>query len=147
MGEIAYPFINFYKNIVKHTAHTIVSWPNPKQWLMILCLLIGSLGWKYFYPIFYIGCNLLSILISKLTYASKCEPGITYLYNSVEVVWLVNGGNWFRNPSPILHSKAGFIAQGNIHVPERLILGLSSANGRCRYKITPSLIGWAQAYN
>ena len=24
-----------YKNIVRHTAHTIVSWPNPKQWLMI----------------------------------------------------------------------------------------------------------------
>ena len=24
------------KNIVRHTAHTIVSWPNPKQWLMIL---------------------------------------------------------------------------------------------------------------
>ena len=23
------------KNIVKHTAHTIVSWPNPKQWLMV----------------------------------------------------------------------------------------------------------------
>ena len=23
------------KNIVRHTAHTIVSWPNPKQWLMI----------------------------------------------------------------------------------------------------------------
>ena len=22
------------KNIVRHTAHTIVSWPNPKQWLM-----------------------------------------------------------------------------------------------------------------
>ena len=25
----------WYKNIVSHTAHTIVSWPNPKQWLMI----------------------------------------------------------------------------------------------------------------
>ena len=24
-----------HKNIVRHTAHTIVSWPNPKQWLMI----------------------------------------------------------------------------------------------------------------
>ena len=24
-----------YKNIVRHTAHAIVSWPNPKQWLMI----------------------------------------------------------------------------------------------------------------
>ena len=24
-----------FKNIVKHTVHTIVSWPNPKQWLMI----------------------------------------------------------------------------------------------------------------
>ena len=23
------------KNIVRHTAHTIVSWPNPKQWLKI----------------------------------------------------------------------------------------------------------------
>ena len=23
------------KNIVRHTTHTIVSWPNPKQWLMI----------------------------------------------------------------------------------------------------------------
>ena len=27
--------ICIYKNIVRHTAHTIVSWPNPKQWLMI----------------------------------------------------------------------------------------------------------------
>ena len=27
------PLMN--KNIVRHTAHTIVSWPNPKQWLMI----------------------------------------------------------------------------------------------------------------
>ena len=26
---------NTDKNIVRHTAHTIVSWPNPKQWLMI----------------------------------------------------------------------------------------------------------------
>ena len=25
----------YNKNIVRHTAHTIVSWPNPKQWLMI----------------------------------------------------------------------------------------------------------------
>ena len=24
-----------HKNIVRYTAHTIVSWPNPKQWLMI----------------------------------------------------------------------------------------------------------------
>ena len=23
-----------HKNIVRHTAHTIVSWPNPKQWLV-----------------------------------------------------------------------------------------------------------------
>ena len=27
--------LRHYKNIVRHTAHTIVSWPNPKQWLMI----------------------------------------------------------------------------------------------------------------
>ena len=26
---------NYLKNIVRHTAHTIVSWPNPKQWLTI----------------------------------------------------------------------------------------------------------------
>ena len=24
-----------HKNIVRHTAHTIVPWPNPKQWFMI----------------------------------------------------------------------------------------------------------------
>ena len=24
-----------HENIVRHTAHSIVSWPNPKQWLMI----------------------------------------------------------------------------------------------------------------
>ena len=23
-----------YKNIERHTAHTIVSWPNPKQWVI-----------------------------------------------------------------------------------------------------------------
>ena len=28
-----------------------------------------------------------------------------------------------------------------------LILGLLSANGRRCYKVTPSLIGWAQTYN
>ena len=29
------PRFSSHKNIVRHTAHTIVSWPNPKQWLMI----------------------------------------------------------------------------------------------------------------
>ena len=30
------PWMQFiHKNIVRHTAHTIVSWPNPKQWLTI----------------------------------------------------------------------------------------------------------------
>ena len=28
-------FVYFYKNIEKHTAHTIVSWPNPKQWMIV----------------------------------------------------------------------------------------------------------------
>ena len=28
-----------------------------------------------------------------------------------------------------------------------MILGLHPANERRRYKVTPSLIGWAQAYN
>ena len=27
--------ITFQKNIERHTAHTIVSWPNPKQWLIV----------------------------------------------------------------------------------------------------------------
>ena len=26
---------NVHKNIEKHTAHTIVSWPNPKQWVIV----------------------------------------------------------------------------------------------------------------
>ena len=25
----------FYKNIERHTTHTIVSWPNPKQWIIV----------------------------------------------------------------------------------------------------------------
>ena len=25
----------FHKNIERHTAHTIVSWPNPKQWVIV----------------------------------------------------------------------------------------------------------------
>ena len=25
----------FFKNIERHTAHTIVSWPNPKQWVLV----------------------------------------------------------------------------------------------------------------
>ena len=31
----SYDRFMYNKNIVRHTAHTIVSWPNPKQWLMI----------------------------------------------------------------------------------------------------------------
>ena len=30
-----FSMVHSHKNIVRHTAHTIVSWPNPKQWLMI----------------------------------------------------------------------------------------------------------------
>ena len=26
---------NVYKNIKRHTLHTIVSWPNPKQWIIV----------------------------------------------------------------------------------------------------------------
>ena len=33
--QLQIPQSHYYKNIVRHTAHTIVSWPNPKQWLMI----------------------------------------------------------------------------------------------------------------
>ena len=29
------PLIDIWKNIEKHTAHTIVSWPNPKQWVIV----------------------------------------------------------------------------------------------------------------
>ena len=25
----------FYKNLERHTVHTIVSWPNPKQWIIV----------------------------------------------------------------------------------------------------------------
>ena len=27
--------VGWYKNIEKHTAHTIVSWPNPKHWVIV----------------------------------------------------------------------------------------------------------------
>ena len=27
--------LHCYKNIERHTAHTIVSWPNPKQWIIV----------------------------------------------------------------------------------------------------------------
>ena len=27
--------VNLHKNIERHTAHTIVSWPNPKQWVIV----------------------------------------------------------------------------------------------------------------
>ena len=27
--------LSFHKNIKRHTAHTIVSWPNPKQWIIV----------------------------------------------------------------------------------------------------------------
>ena len=32
----------------------------------------------------------------------------------------------------------------NSHATAGLILGLHPANERCRYKVTPSLTGWAQ---
>ena len=28
-------FQHSYKNIERHTAHTVVSWPNPKQWVIV----------------------------------------------------------------------------------------------------------------
>ena len=28
-------FIGYYKNTERHTVHTIVSWPNPKQWVTV----------------------------------------------------------------------------------------------------------------
>ena len=34
--------------------------------------------------------------------------------------------------------------QKEMMAPARLILGLGPANERSRYKVTPSLIGWAQ---
>ena len=27
--------VSFFKNTKRHTAHTIVSWPNPKQWVIV----------------------------------------------------------------------------------------------------------------
>ena len=35
MDDINQEIIVPHKNLVRHTAHTIVSWPNPQQWLMI----------------------------------------------------------------------------------------------------------------
>ena len=33
--RIAHIGITHHKNIERHTAHTIVSWPNPKQWVIV----------------------------------------------------------------------------------------------------------------
>ena len=47
----------------------------------------------------------------------------------------LTGGKWLKPVTNELHGNTG------------LILGLRSANERGLYKVTPSLIGWAQTYN
>ena len=49
---------------------------------------------------------------------------------------------WIAIENPL--GKRGPTAQNN---PTGLILGLRPANERRRYKVTPSLIGWAQTQN
>ena len=44
----------------------------------------------------------------------------------------------------VLHSAIDMHYSAQI---TRLILGLCPANERCRYKVTLSLIGWAQTWN
>ena len=45
------------------------------------------------------------------------------------------------------HMHAYVRAHKHTHIYTGLILGLCPANERRRYKVTPSLIGWAQTYN
>ena len=35
-GMYHWLYIWLHKNIERHTAHTIVSWPNPKQWVIVM---------------------------------------------------------------------------------------------------------------
>ena len=58
---------------------------------------------------------------------------------------------WIDSKSPLVHTMAWWLTSGNplpewilIKIPDTgLILGLCPANERRRYKVTPSLIGWA----
>ena len=44
-------FNNILKNIERHAAHTIVSWPNPKQWVIVLIGLCACYLFHFFWDI------------------------------------------------------------------------------------------------
>ena len=82
----------FHKNIERHTAHTIVSWPNPKQWVIVHVryLLSFSLMYPNSMAMRRCCCNLKLIIFTYQGWISCAFPVSLHLNATRPCWWLVN---------------------------------------------------------
>ena len=93
-----------HKTIERHTAHTIVSWPNPKPWQMghtsdlmmilkrsthILTIIIRELGKLNIHSSIYCTKIIGTIYLILNTHSTECTGQVFWMFNAFRYVFLM----------------------------------------------------------